>query len=146
MGAGNFAQKYVQRNIGPPSAGFFIARRQTVKFKTMARKGGQLGNVNAARPFAAALRSAIAHAGKDRAALIDVARVLLEKAMGGDLAAIREVADRLDGKAVQATDVTINDNRAARDLTDAELVDIAAGGGAGDSGAEDGAAESAAVH
>lgn len=112
----------------------------------MARKGGQLGNANAARPFAAALRSAIAHAGKDRAALIDVAKVLLEKALGGDLAAIREVADRLDGKSVQATDLTINDNRIARDLSDAELLDIAAGGGARGSQSADGAQESDAVH
>lgn len=112
----------------------------------MARRGPPIGSANAARPFAAALRAAIAHAGTDRAALIDVAKVLLEKAMAGDLAAIREVADRLDGKAVQATDLTINDNRTVRDLPDEELADIAAGRGEGTTGAEDGASESAAVH
>jgi len=109
-------------------------------------RGAPVGSKNASRPFAAALRAAISHAGIDRAALIDVAKVLLEKALGGDLAAIREVADRLDGKSVQATDLTINDNRIARDLSDAELLDIAAGGGARGSQSADGAQESDAVH
>jgi hypothetical protein len=113
----------------------------------MARgRGAPLGNINPSRPFAAALRAAISHAGTDRAALIEVAKVLLEKAMAGDLAAIREVADRLDGKSIQATDLTINDNRTAHDLSDAELAEIAAGSGERAASPEDGAAESPAVH
>lgn len=68
----------------------------------MAARGAQPGNKNGARPFAAALKHAIADAGTDRAALIEIAKALLAKAMDGDLAAIREVADRLDGKPAQA--------------------------------------------
>lgn len=113
----------------------------------MARtKGGQPGNVNPARPFAQALRNAIAHSGSDRAALLTIANTLLEKAMAGDLAAIREVADRLDGKSIQATDLTINDNRTAHDLSDAELAEIAAGSGERAASPADGASESPAVH
>lgn len=64
--------------------------------------GAPIGNKNGARPFASALKHAIAKAGTDREALIAIADVLLEKAMGGDLQAIKEVADRLDGKPAQA--------------------------------------------
>lgn len=97
-------------------------------------------------PFARALRHAIAEAGTERGALIDVAKKLLAQALEGDLAAIREVADRLDGKPMQSTDLTIYDNRIARDVDDAELLDIAAGGSAGATGPTDGASVADAVH
>jgi hypothetical protein len=109
-------------------------------------KGGQRGNANAARPFAAALRNAIAHSGTDRAALLAIANTLLEKAMAGDLNAIREVADRLDGKSVQATEMTITDNRAAREIPDDELAYIATGSGARAAGEAVGAQEPAGLH
>jgi hypothetical protein len=41
-------------------------------------------------------------AGTDREKLIEIADALVNKAIEGDLPAIREVADRLDGKAAQA--------------------------------------------
>jgi hypothetical protein len=41
-------------------------------------------------------------AGNDPRHLRAVARKLFEKALDGDLSAIREIADRLDGKPVQA--------------------------------------------
>jgi hypothetical protein len=58
-------------------------------------------------------------------ALRRIAAKLVEKAEEGELAAIREVADRLDGKPVQMLDrrdVPLNQ------LTDEELLAIAAGG------------------
>lgn len=112
----------------------------------MAKRGAPFGNQNPTRPFASALKHAIAKAGTDREALIAIADVLLEKAMGGDLQAIREVADRLDGKPAQSTDLTINDRRTATDLTNDELAHIAAGGGEGTAGETTGSGEPAQVH
>lgn len=67
------------------------------------------GNKNSGRrqekPFADALRMEIAAAGDDHKALRMVARQLLDKAQEGDLAAIRELADRTDGKPRQQIDV-----------------------------------------
>ena len=107
-----------------------------------------LGSKNAPieRPFAGALRRVLADAGTDRKALRAVAQALLEKALAGDLNAIREVADRLDGKSVQATEMTITDNRAAREIPDDELAYIATGSGARAAGEADGAQEPAGLH
>ena len=64
------------------------------------------GNANSGRrqekPFRDALRMEIAAAGPDQKALREIAAKLLELAVSGDLAAIREVADRTDGKVAQA--------------------------------------------
>jgi hypothetical protein len=49
----------------------------------------------------------------------------VEKAEEGDLAAIREIADRLDGKPVPAIDIR---DVPLRELTNAQLHVIAAGG------------------
>ena len=63
------------------------------------------GNKNSGRrqekPFADALRMEIATLKDDRKGLRLVARKLIEKAESGDLAAIKELADRTDGKSVQ---------------------------------------------
>ena len=63
------------------------------------------GNKNSGRrqekPFADALRMEIAALKDDRRGLRRVARKLIEKAENGDLAAIKELADRTDGKSVQ---------------------------------------------
>ena len=48
-----------------------------------------------------------------------MARAHLEKARSGDIAAIKELADRLDGKPAQESTVSINDVR--DNMTDAEL-------------------------
>lgn len=58
------------------------------------------------KTFANMLRVAIKEAhedGKDR--LRAVADALVTKAMTGDVSAIREIADRLDGKSVQQLDI-----------------------------------------
>lgn len=65
---------------------------------------GQSGNPNGrpkSKPFREALRRAIAAAGDDRDVLKDVADSLVAEALSGDVQAIRELADRLDGKVAQ---------------------------------------------
>jgi ribosomal protein L17 len=57
-------------------------------------------------------------------ALRRIANKLLDKAEQGDLAAAREVIDRTDGKAIQATDYG---DLSPRRLTDEQLEAIAAG-------------------
>jgi hypothetical protein len=54
------------------------------------------------KPFRDALRLQIADAGEDFKALRRIAAALLDKAASGDVNAIKEVADRLDGKVPQA--------------------------------------------
>lgn len=70
------------------------------------------GNANSGRrqekPFRDALRMEIAEAGDNPQALRKIAKALIQSAEGGDLAAIREFADRLDGKAVQQVDADVN--------------------------------------
>jgi len=64
------------------------------------------GNSNSGRraekPFADALRMELAAAGKDHKALRAIARQLITKATEGDMQAIKELADRTDGKVPQA--------------------------------------------
>lgn len=63
-----------------------------------------LGAQNRDKPFRDALRMEIAEAGGDKKRLRVVARSLLDKAETGDVPAIKEVADRLDGKVAQAVE------------------------------------------
>lgn len=63
---------------------------------------GNPGGRKKQKPFADALRLAIAAAGDDKRSLRKIAEALLDKAGEGDTQAIREVADRLDGKVPQA--------------------------------------------
>jgi hypothetical protein len=51
----------------------------------------------------------------------------LEKARSGDMAAIKELADRFDGRPAQDSSVSI-EHRRAEELTNEELMAIAAGG------------------
>lgn len=91
----------------------------------MAWTKGQSGNPggrNKEKPFAEALRMEIADAGNNHKALRRIAAALLEKAYGGDMQAIQQVADRLDGKPAQESTVTIDDKRDSIDWTRDELV------------------------
>jgi|tagenome__1003787_1003787.scaffolds.fasta_scaffold20965165_5 hypothetical protein len=84
--------------------------------------GRPIGSVNRQKPFNDALRLALRG---NPLRLRRIAEKLAEKAEEGDLAAIRELADRLDGKPMQVIDrrdVTIEE------LSDADLQQIAAGG------------------
>jgi hypothetical protein len=64
------------------------------------------GNANSGRkaekPFRDALRMQLKEAGEDHKALRIIAAKLIEKAQEGDMQAIKELADRTDGKVPQA--------------------------------------------
>jgi hypothetical protein len=84
--------------------------------------GRPIGSLNREKPFNQALLMTLR---SNPVALRRIAAKLVEKAEEGELAAIREIADRLDGKPVQMLDrrdVPLNQ------LTDEELLAIAAGG------------------
>ena len=66
--------------------------------------GAPIGNVNAikGKPWGDALKRALARREADGGkGLNAIAEVLTEKALEGDLAAIKEIGDRLDGKPAQ---------------------------------------------
>ena len=87
--------------------------------------GRPIGSVNRQKPFSDMLRMALLSGGGRRLRII--ADKLAEKAEQGDLQAIREIGDRLDGKAVQAVereDVDVP----LEALTDQQLLAIARGG------------------
>ena len=92
--------------------------------------GRPVGSINTQRPFADALRLELAAAGDNQRALRAIARNLIAIATSGEpiaLQAIREIADRTDGKARQTADVTLH-NANARELSDDALAAIAIGG------------------
>jgi HPt (histidine-containing phosphotransfer) domain-containing protein len=91
-------------------------------------KGRSGTNKGQDRPFRDALRRAVMEADGDEKKLHRIARALVSQAASGDVSAIREVADRLDGKPRQESDLTINDNRDPSTLSDAELAAIIARG------------------
>lgn len=64
----------------------------------MAKRGAPLGNNNPSKnkPWADAIRKAVIQA--DGATLHKIAQALLDKAGDGDIQAIKELGDRLDGK------------------------------------------------
>ncbi len=66
----------------------------------MAAKGGQPGNTNSekGRKWRDAINKALA---QDKGALERVAKKLIAKAEEGDVSAIKEFGDRIDGKVVQ---------------------------------------------
>ena len=83
--------------------------------------GRPIGSVNRQKPFNDVLLMTLR---SNPLALRRIAAKLVERAEEGELAAIREIADRLDGKPVQMLDrrdVPLNQ------LTDEELLAIAAG-------------------
>ena len=75
-----------------------------------------IGSVNRQKPFNDALPLALR---SNPLALRRVAAKLVERAEEGDLPAIREVADRLDGKPTQMID---RRNLPVTELTNAELL------------------------
>jgi hypothetical protein len=97
----------------------------------MAGPGRPLGspNVRSEKPFGEALCIEIAAAGRDYKALRAIARNLLHLASQPEMSAlpaIREIADRLDGKARQETEISLR-TAIARDVTDDDLAAIAIG-------------------
>ncbi len=81
------------------------------------------------KPFVDALRMELAAAGDNQRALRAIARNLIKLALTAEpaaLQAIREIADRLDGKPKQETEVSLR-TAVARELSDDELAAIAVG-------------------
>ena len=64
-----------------------------------------------------------------RKKLAIAAAAVVEKAVEGDLAAFKEIADRIDGKAPQSLDVKTTRELSISELTDADLAAIIAGRG-----------------
>ena len=73
------------------------------------RKGGQIGNVNAAkdknRLWSETIRRVVVQ--NDAYRLRAIAEALVTKAEEGDMAAIKELGDRIDGRAIQAIDAEV---------------------------------------
>lgn len=94
-------------------------------------KGRSGTNKGKDKPWADALRLTVFKddaEGKRR--LLKIAETCALAAEGGDMAAIREIGDRLDGKPAQEQNVTVS-RVSAKELPDDELADIATGGGEG---------------
>ena len=83
--------------------------------------GRPIGSINRQKPFNDALLMTLR---SNPLALRRISAKLVEKAEEGDLAAIREIADRLDGKPVQMLD---RRDLPITELTDEQLLAIAAG-------------------
>jgi hypothetical protein len=101
--------------------------------ESMAGPGRTFGSVNvrSEKPFATALRMELAAAGDSHRQLRLIARNLITLARAGEpgaLQAIREIADRLDGKPKQEAEVTLR-QALARELSDDDLAAIALGAG-----------------
>ena len=66
-------------------------------------EAGQISNPSGrnGKQFKAALNVAIRRVEGDKTKLAQIAEALVDKAAAGDVQAIKEVADRLDGKATQ---------------------------------------------
>jgi hypothetical protein len=83
--------------------------------------GRPIGSLNREKVFNQAL---LIELRSNPLALRRIAAKLIERAEEGELAAIREIADRLDGKPVQMLD---RRDLPVTELTDAELLAIAGG-------------------
>lgn len=100
-------------------------------------KSGNPGGRGKEKPYAEALRMELAAAGDDRKELRAIARAHIDAAKAGDLQAINALADRLDGKPVQESNVTVH--RDVTELSDGEIAERIAelrGTGASDGVAE----------
>ena len=71
-------------------------------------RGAPLGNKNNTKnkPFLDAMKRALAQSPHRIAAIVDK---VIEKAEEGESWAVKEIADRLDGKPMQSTDITSSD-------------------------------------
>lgn len=80
------------------------------------------GSQNKDKPFRDALRLVIADAEDNPRKLRRIAEKLFDQAAGGDVQAIKEVADRLDGKVAQAIVGGDEDDNPVRVIKTIEIV------------------------
>jgi hypothetical protein len=85
--------------------------------------GRPIGSLNRQKPFADALRTEIC-AGNDPCHLRAIATKLIEMAEGGDLQAIKEIGDRLDGRCAQVME---HGDVPLEKMTDLQLMAISRG-------------------
>lgn len=110
------------------------------------KRGAQPGNKNAAK--GRTLHNTLIDCVNLQPSMLQQACfALLQKAADGDIAAFRELADRLDGKAVQQTLLTADvTTHSVEQMTDEQLAIIAAGGSAGTVEASAGAEQPDDLH
>jgi hypothetical protein len=73
-----------------------------------------VGAENKDKPFREALRMELAEMGDNLKGLRKIARAVINSASEGKMDAVREIADRLDGKPVQATEISGKDGGAIK--------------------------------
>lgn len=85
--------------------------------------GSEKGNKNHTRKriWTDALRKVVI---QDKRGLEAMARALFERAIEGDIVAIKEIGDRLEGKAIQAVDLNVDNRTAQRNMGDSQLLEI----------------------
>jgi hypothetical protein len=80
-------------------------------------------------------------------ALRAIAKKLIDKALDGELAAMQEIGNRLDGKPKESVEHSGSfEHRHSTEMSEVELERIAAGGSAGDSEATQSPQEPSPVH
>lgn len=91
----------------------------------MAQSGGQPENNNAGKnkPFWRAINKAIAQ--DDGKRLRSAAEKLLDLAAAGEQWAVKELADRMDGKAIQSIDAKVDADLTIQVLRYADVADVA---------------------
>ena len=103
------------------------------------QKGNKLGTGRpVSKPFYDALMMEIKGAGSDHKSLRRIARKLMACAESGESWAIREIADRLDGKPHQTVDKTVEHKKTIHEITDDELIAIATAGSTNGTGKANG--------
>lgn len=80
----------------------------------------QIGNDNAHK--GKVLKSVIAQRLEAKAALAVIVDAMIDKAMDGDMAAAREIFDRIDGKPKQQTEITGADGESIMRAVEVRLV------------------------
>lgn len=101
-------------------------------------KSGNPGGRPKDKPWADALRQAVYREDADgKRRLLKIADQCAAAAESGDMAAIREIGDRLDGKPAQESTVTIDDKRDATDWNRGELVALLSDAKDGSAGASE---------
>lgn len=88
-------------------------------------KGRSGTNKGKEKPWADALRlAAMANDAEGIRKLRRIAEKCVDAAMAGDMQAMKEVGDRLDGRPAQEATVTFDDRRDLMEFTDQELIEI----------------------